>query len=323
MRTWVDALPYDPLPPLLGDDHPAISRLVQRELLDQPVALTDLWSLPAPQRILRNQTAQGSWVYPGARLHLRTQEDYDQLETYRNLGILVEQFGFNQTHPAIQRTAAYLFTCQTPAGEFRGIYGQQYSPNYSAGLTELLIKAGYVNDPRITRGLEWLIAMRQADGGWAIPFRTRHYPLSVISTQATPIEPDRSQPFSHLVTGVVLRAFAAHPTYRGSPAARAAGELLAESLFRRDRYPDRAAPEYWFRFSYPFWFTDLLSALDSLSQLGFSGADPRIERGLRWFRAQQQADGLWDLRILRGREKALTRRYLAVAICRVFKRFAG
>jgi hypothetical protein len=41
------------------------------------------------------------------------------------------------------------------------------------------------------------------------------------------------------VTGVVLRAFAAHEKYGHSEAARAAGELLASRFFEKDAYPDR------------------------------------------------------------------------------------
>jgi len=61
---------------------------------------------------------------------------------------------------------------------------------------------------------------------------------------------------------------------------RTRGVLLASRLFAADTYPDRRAPGYWTTFSYPFWFTDLLSALDSLSRLGFSSADGRIQQAL-------------------------------------------
>ena len=84
----------------------------------------------------------GAWQYPGGGIagH-RASEDYDQLETFRNLGILVEKYGFDRRHPAIQAAAEYLFSKQTTEGDLRGIYGNQYSPNYSAAMMELLIKA--------------------------------------------------------------------------------------------------------------------------------------------------------------------------------------
>ncbi len=321
MNRWLDELKYNPMPPLLRYGDEPISLFVRRDLLDKPVSVEDLWKLPGSQRILRKQGPNGSWAYPGARDTIRSQEDYNQLETYRNLGILVEEFGFNRKHSAIQKAAKYLFSFQSQEGDFRGIYGNQYSPNYSAGIAELLVKADYEDDVRIKKVFKWLLAIRQKDGGWAIPFRTRNHKLQAISARLKTIEPDVSKPFSHMVTGVVLRAFAAHPAYRKSKEARQAGELLVSSLFKKDNYPDRAGSEYWLRFSFPFWFTDLISALDSLSLLGFSEQEPQIAKALKWFRRNQQRTGFWELKILKGRNRDVLQLWLALAISRIFKRF--
>jgi hypothetical protein len=40
-----------------------------------------------------------------------------------------------------------------------------------------------------------------------------------------PIPPDKEKPFSHMATGMVIRAFAAHPGFRTSSAAITAGNL--------------------------------------------------------------------------------------------------
>jgi len=124
------------------------------------------------------------------------------------------------------------------------------------------------------------------------------------------------------VTGVVLRAFAAHPGYMKSQEARVAGRLLESRFFERDKYADRSSPSFWTSFSYPFWFTDLLSALDSLSQLGFEEEDPQVRRGLEWFALRQKRDGRWKLplRLIEGeKERDL---WITLAISRVFKTFA-
>lgn len=323
MKNWLDNLKYNPISPLLECNNEAILTFVRLDLLDKTVSVEDLWQLAEPQKILRKQNPNGSWTYPAGKDHVRTQENYDQIETYRNLGILVEEFGFNRKHSAVQKAAEYLFSFQSQAGDFRGIYGNQYSPNYSAGITELLVKAGYEDDAHIEKVFEWLLAIRQKDGGWAIPLRTRSYKLDVISDHPITIEPDASKPFSWLVTGVVLRAFVAHPHYRKSKEAHQAGKLLISSLFKTDHYPDRAGAEYWLRFSFPFWFTDLISALDSLSRSGFSRQEPQIEKALTWFVKNQQTTGLWELKILKGRNKELIRLWLALAICRIFKRLYG
>ena len=69
--------------------------------------------------------------------------------------------------------------------------------------------------------MRWLLSMRQDDGGWAIPTRTPGLSLNVMLTARETFEPDRSRPSSHLVTGFVLRALAAHPA-TGTPRTHAA-----------------------------------------------------------------------------------------------------
>jgi hypothetical protein len=123
-----------------------------------------LWKLNDVQALLRKQNDDGSWRYRAVRrTSLRSGENYDQLETYRIIGQLVEKSGMTRAHPAVQRAAECLFSFQTDEGDFRGIYGTQYTPHYTAGIMELLIKAGYANDERIARGFAWLLSMRQRD----------------------------------------------------------------------------------------------------------------------------------------------------------------
>ncbi len=318
---WFDSFKYNPIDPLLHFKHTAVSLLCQRDLLDKTILLENLWQLQEPQKILRKQDKNGSWEYPAAKEHIRTKENYNQIETYRNLGYLIEEYGFTRINSAIENAAEYLFTFQTEEGDFRGIYGNQYTPNYTAGIAELLIKAGYAHDKRITKVFEWLISIRQSDGGWAIPVRTRKYNLKIISENGEARKPDITMPYSSLITGVVLRAFADHATYKKSAVAKEAGWLLLSSIFKKDKYPDRAAKEYWLRFTFPFWFTDLISVLDSLSLIGFSKHEPEIEKALNYFLIQQTNNGMWDLRITKGENKDLIQAWLALAICKIFKRF--
>jgi hypothetical protein len=290
---------------------------LQSEKVDH---IETLWELPAVKEIVSNQQPDGSWRYNGGKPSIRSQLDYNQLETYRIVGELVEKYGFNNCNNALRKAAGFLFRFQTQEGDFRGIYGNQYSPNYSAAIMELLIKSGYQNDFRIEKGFRWLLSSRQNDGGWAIASRTRNVKITDVLSNAETMRPDTSKPFSHLVTGVVLRAFAAHPKYRQSDEAKAAGELLASRFFKKDVYPDRATVDFWTKFSYPFWFTDLLSSLDSLSLLGFRMMEPQIKKAVDWFINSQSENGLWKVPLLRGKDKDLNL-WIALAICRVIKRF--
>jgi len=313
----------DPVPALLAAGDVALAYFVCRDLLGEPVGPASvLWELPEPQRLLRKQQVDGSWRYPGGNPASTPGSNYAVLETFRSLGILVEKFGFDHTHPAMQAAADYLFACQTAEGDIRGILGNQYMPYYHAAILELLIKAGYAEDARVIRGLEWLLVMRQADGGWIVPVQAvpaKERTRDLWPGQAIP--PDRSRPFSHLATGMVLRAFAAHPAYRRHPEALAAAALLKGRFFLADKYHDRQAPAYWLKFQYPFWWANLLTGLDTLACMGFRAADEDVRRGLNWFAANQGPDGLWEHGYGAGKGAHALRLWVALAVSRVVRRF--
>lgn len=322
MTSWRAWLRYDPLPLLLSSENEALDYFVKRDLLGDDIKPVEtLWHLPRVAKIARKQRDDGSWRYRGRRPGEEWGQDYNQLETYRVLGWLVELYGLNREHPAVEGAAKFLFSCQTEEGDFRGIYGSQYTPNYSAGIMELLTKAGYGRDRRIECGFRWLLSIRQNDGGWALPLQTVGARLDKALMASETLEPDPSKPFSHWATGVVLRAFAAHDEYRETKEARSAGMLLASSLFGRGRYPARQDAKFWTRFTFPFWFTDLLSALDSLSWLGIDRGHNRVKKGLDWFRGRKKADGGWDLHLLKNKSIDDLHLWTDLAICRLFKRF--
>ncbi|HXD53751.1 MAG TPA: hypothetical protein VN618_03270 [Solirubrobacteraceae bacterium] len=318
------SLEVDPAPVLASSGNAAISFFARRDLLDVDAGpVSALWELPEARRIVARQQRDGSWRYPGGNRRLRSQENYDQLETFRQASALVEKFGFTREHPAIERAADFLFSFQAAEGDFRGIYGNQYATTYVGAIMEVLIKGGFARDPRIARGFRWLSGVRQADGGWAIPLRTAGVPFSEffdLERHPEPIAPERSKPFSHLVTGMVLRAFAAHPVQRGSATARAAGRLLEGSLYGKDAYGDRGDVGYWERVSFPFWFTDVVSALDSLSRLGFDPGAPSISAAIDRLRAIQRPDGTFQLKLVRGRDKDLPW-WVCLAVCRSLRRW--
>lgn len=278
-------------------------------------------AIPVVKSYLQRQQPNGSWRYPGGgRTYLRSAENYDQLETYRVLGELVEKYAMDKTNPSIERAVEYLFSVQTDKGDFRGIYGTQYSPNYSAGIMELLIKTGYADDPRIKKGFHWLLSLRQNDCGWAIPLRTNGMNLTRTVLNSTDlIQPNCDKSFSHLVTGIVLRAFAAHPEYRKTTEVWHAGALLASRLFKPDTYPDRRTVAYWEHISFPFWFTDAVSALDSLSLLEFTSTQKPIADALDWIVRRQQDDSGFNLKIVRGKDLD-SRLWICFAVCRIFQR---
>jgi hypothetical protein len=254
MDKWLKQLKFDPLPALLSSENEAIQYFATRDLLVEQVGPVHLlWQLPEAQRILRKQLADGSWPRPGDKKHPAI--NYGLIETWRNFRFLVEQYGFTREHLQARKAAEFLFSCQTEEGDIRGFLANQYATYYTGAIMSLLIQAGYGDDPRIEKGFQWLLAMRQGDGGWSIPIITHKFDRQTMyrltSQYAEPVQPDRSRPFSHNWTGMVLRAFAVHPKHRRSEAAQAAAHLLASRFFQPDRYTSYRAAGYWLRFDYP------------------------------------------------------------------------
>ena len=333
MDNWRRQLKHDPLPPLLSSENEALQYFARSDLLGERVGpVSRLWLLPEAQRILRKQLADGSWPRPGEKKHSAI--NYGVIETWRHFRFLVEQYGFTREHPQAEKAAEFLFSCQTEEGDIRGFLANQYATYYTGAIMSLLIQTGYEADPRIEKGFRWLLAMRQDDGGWSIPLITHKFDRAtqyrLTSQYAEPVPPDRSKPFSHNWTGMVLRAFAVHPEYRKSEAAKAAASLLVSRLFQPDRYTSYRAASYWVRFDYPFWWNNLVAALDSVSLIGITKDDEQVRKALDWLVDHQEEDGLWrvsyarpdalDKDTAKAREKRL---WVSLAICRVLKRLWG
>ena len=128
-ESWKTHLKFNPLPNLLASPNKAIVYFSRRDLLEKDVnPLESLWELPPAVKLLRKQQKDGAWKYPGGKPDIRTQQYYNQIETYRNLGELVEKYGFTRKHPTIKKAVDFLFQFQTNEGDFRGIYGTNTHP---------------------------------------------------------------------------------------------------------------------------------------------------------------------------------------------------
>ncbi len=96
---------------------------------------------------------------------------------------------------------------------------------------------------------------------------------------------------------------------------------MKSRFFKPDKYSDRRAVSYWTKFQYPFWWANILTALDSLSFIGFSPDDADVRKGLDWFVAHQEEAGLWPTSYDKGPKAQAMDSWVGLAICRVFKRF--
>jgi hypothetical protein len=314
---------------LLATKNEAVVYFTRRDLLGEGVdPIQVIWELKESQKMLRKQSADGSWTGPIKNKPMYPENHAQLVATFKAFRMLVERYQFTRKSVPIEKAAEYIFSFQTPEGDIRGFIGNQYATYYTGYILALLTKAGYVEDPRVEKGMQWLLKMRQDDGGWTIPILTRHFDQKTIyrltSSPAEPIEPDRTKPFSHNWTNMILQAFATHPVYRKSEEAKVAGNLLKSRFFQPDVYSSYRAASYWTRFV--FWWPNLLTAMESLSLLGFTANDPDINKAIQWFFDKRKEDGLWECGYVdkdapRIEAYSLDRIWISLRICRMLKRF--
>ena len=299
---------------------------LKKDILEVPVDREhkNLQKFAARIRIIKSQRPNGGWCRRRYEGDPRWEKTYFIVETLRNV-LKLRNFGCSCEDEELKKAIKFMFSTQTKTGDFRGAYLNEFAPTYHALTLETLCLYGLDKDERTQKGFRWIIKNRQNDGGWVIPYRTidqeelkSRYNFEAQS-KLEPIKPDRSQPFSHLVTGMVLRALAASPTWRKSKEAWKAGELLLSRFFQEDKYDDRWLPSYWEEITYPFWATDILSSLDSLSTIGFPADNEKIQVALDWLISKQAKQGYWEA----GNKKTTLEDHLWVtfAVLRVLKKF--
>ena len=334
MKIWQKKLNFDPITSLDASKNPIIKYFVHRDLLEEEVdSIQTIWHLPVIQKILKKQQPNGSWKSRNINQIKYPLVNYSLIETWKQFRYLIEQYELNRTDPSVERAAEYIFSCQTEDGDIRGMLANQYATYYTGAFMSLLIKAGYETDPRIEKGFEWLLSVRQNDGGWlASPLMSLNLSKdqmnAIFHTTDTIMDHDLTKPSSHNWTGMVIRAFATHPIYRKSTAAQRAAILLKTHFFQKDKnYSSYKAADYWVKFQYPYWWNNLVAALDSISSIGFSKDDKDIKNALNWLIDNQQENGLWKLsysekkKIIYNQKAKEEQLWVSLVICRILKRF--
>lgn len=299
---------------------------LKKDILEVPVdrEFKNLQKYASRIRILKSQRSNGGWCKKKYEGHPHWEKTYYIVDTLKNMFKLYN-YGCCLEVEGIQKAIKFMFSTQSRAGDFRGAYLNEYAPTYHALTLEILCLYGMDKDKRTQKGFRWLMNNKQDNGGWVIPYRTidkaelkSRYNFEA-QLKLKPVKPNKSQPFSHLVTGMVLRALSASPTWRKSKEAWKAGELLMSRFFKTDKYDDRRHAYFWEEIIYPFWATDVLSSLDSLSQIGFDIKHEKIKEALDWLLNKQNKHGYWEA----GTKKTSLEDNLWVtfAVLRVIKRF--
>jgi hypothetical protein len=284
---WRARLGRDPIPILLREGSPALVARVRRALIDDDEAPgpAEVAVYPEVKAFVRKQEKNGAFPVKAAERALGNEKLAHAVATLRALDRLTE-LGLDNSLPAVAAAAEFLLSSQGKEGELSALAlgetkesrPKTVAPQLHGWALAVLCRAGLDTDKRVELGFRFLLASRQADGGWA---------WRGVRTDSA------ARPSSHLVTGMALRAFAASPSRRSSREARRAAELLATRFLQPDRYPDRRAATYWEQLGEPRFYTDVLDALDSATAVGLGKENSGVRTAEAYLRGRQLPDGLW------------------------------
>jgi Squalene-hopene cyclase C-terminal domain len=298
---------------LLADPSACLRWLVLRDLFGRPTDDPEMVELASLRQqdlhvleLLGHQEADGSWRTSGRDVVGRTGSRTSITAfSLAQLGY----WGFDATHPAVQRGAEYLFSQQLTDGSWplseeaaltdgnsEMLANERYSmiPLQTAFPLRGLAACGYATDPRAERAYEWLLTKRLPDGAW---------PTGVAAGVFGGVAGYRKLAHSRWgcrtnTTGVLI-CLAFHPQRRTSEPARRAMDLLLERETREltslglevarlvGAEPAHGLFTYFARF-------DLALLVDLCGRVGVSKAEPRLADLLEFIHSQQGKYGLWE-----------------------------
>jgi hypothetical protein len=285
-------LASDPIPRLLREGAPSVLARVRRDLIDdsEAPAADEISGYPEVKALLRKVEKDGSFAphasdkEVGGPKFAKCLASLRALDRLADLGLRVE--GESAVALQLHKIADFILASQDAEGGIADLTladtpkgrGKVVAVHFQGWALSALCRAGFENDPRIEKGFRFLLSLRQDDGGWA---------WRGVRTDSA------ARPSSHLITGMVLRAFAASKDRRGSREARRAAELLATRFLQPDRYEDRKAPAYWEVLTEPRFYTEVLDALDTITSIGLGKENSGVRTAEAYLRSRQAKDGLW------------------------------
>jgi hypothetical protein len=307
MGNWKSMVNKNQIDWLLEPNNPSVRYFTLKYLLGKPPTDPDILRAkhhimntgPVPT-ILSKQKPEGCWGNP---------EDFYIRSKYKGTiwsYLLLAELGADGADERIKSTSEFILNHaqDSTSGGFAyyskktgGGDRNKILPCLTGNMLWCLIRFGYLKDPRVQHGIDWITKYQRFDDG--IPAAPRGWPY----------EKFQNCWGNHTCTmGVVktLNALAEIPQNQRSrdiqtTIEKGAEYLLIHHLFKRSHNLDQVAKPGWIKLGFPLmWQIDVLEMLLILTRLGYK--DERMQDAINVVLSKQTAEGAWVL------EKTFNRR---------------
>ncbi len=283
---------------LLEPENPSVRYFTLRDLLgrsgkdpDVRTTASSIMKTSLVREILSLQTSGGHWGVAERFYRSKYKGTVWQL-------LVLAELGANGKDLRIRKACEFilLYSQHQESGGFSitgGRSGGQASgviPCLTGNMLWVLIRFGFLKDPRVQAAIEWVTTCQRFDDGDNEAPKGWPYDRWEICW---------GRHTCHMGVVKVLKAFAEIPKASRSPAVRdtieqAAEFLLLHHIYKRSHNPNRVSKPGWLKFGFPLMYqTDVLEILNLLLKLGYR--DPRMEEAIELLRSKRGMDGLWRL----------------------------
>lgn len=297
MNDWKTILNADPTNWLLEEENPSVRYFMLKNILDKSEDDQEV-------QLAKDKIMQSGLVPDILRQQqeLAYIQSYPRFYTYKYKGlvwslIVLAELGADAS-PHIKEQCEYIlkYSQETQDGGFSqntavktgGGRISEVIPCLTGNMVWSLIRFGYIDDPRLQKGIDWLTRyMRFNDGTEDTPQVPPYNHYEMCWGKHT----------CHMAVVKALKAFSAIPEKKRTQALKdtiekAAEFMLIHHIYKRSHNLKRNSKPGWVKFGFPLMYqTDVLEILDVLSELGIR--DSRMNEALSLVVSKQDDMGRW------------------------------
>ena len=300
MSDWRHVLRADPTGWLLQKDNPSVRYFTLTEILNKPrddaeveEAKDEIMKTGVVPEILAKQSGEGYWDAPKRFYTAKYKGTVWQLIILAELGAdgrderIRKGCEFILENSQDQESGGFSMSISAKTGGGRH---SEVVPCLTGNMVWSLIRFGYLEDPRVRRGIDWITAFQRFDDGIEDPPKGWPYDRYEICW---------GKHTCHMGVVKALKALAEIPPDKRSADVRntignGVEYMLAHHIHKRSHDLTRVSKPGWLRFGFPLMYqTDVLEILAILARLGCR--DRRMREAIGLVISKQDDQGRWKL----------------------------
>ena len=299
MTNWKSLLKADPTEWLLEEDNPSVRYFTLTDILDEPQCGSEvkqakeaIMSKGLAPKILEKMNGSGFWETPPSFYTAKYKGTSWQL-------IILAELGTDPADQRVKKACEFILEKsqhyeshgfsvaraeKTGGGRQSGVI-----PCLTGNMVYSLIRLGYLDDPRVLAGINWITTYQRFDDGEGAP-KGWPYDKYVMCF---------GKHSCHMGTAKALKALAEIPSEKRDSKTQetiknGAEYFLKHHIYKRSHDLTKLSKPGWLHFGFPLMYqTDALEILGILTKLGYK--DEQMQETVDLVVSKQDSKGRWNL----------------------------